>query len=187
VLNKDTNYIVSGLERSGTSMMMQVLQAGGIQIAYTDVRKPDINNPKGYYELEGGKIISRLMEGNYSLEPYRGKFIKITSYGLQFLPEGKYKIIYMERDIHEIIDSMSQMAKIEYDNRVTQMITKLNEYIKDTITKKHDTNTLFINYNEFIYDPDDDLVTICKFLNVDLDLNLMRSAIDKRLHRIKYD
>jgi hypothetical protein len=187
MLNKDTNYIVSGLERSGTSMMMQVLEAGGIKIIYDNSRLPDINNPKGYYELEGGKIISRLMEGDYSLEPYRGKFIKITSYGLQYLPDGKYKIIYMERDIHEIIESMSAMAKMEYDNRITQIISKLNDYIKDMITKRPNTNTLFINYNEFIYDPDDDLDTICKFLNVDLDTNLMRSAIDKRLHRIKYD
>jgi hypothetical protein len=185
MLKQDTNYIVSGLERSGTSLMMQVLVASGLETSYDDSRKADDSNPNGYFELEGGKIINNLMKGNYPLEDYRGKFIKITAYGLQYLPEGRYKIIYMERDMHEIVNSMSKMAGINYDNRLPQILTKLNDYIKDMITKKDNTNSIFINYNEFIRDPNADLETICKFLNVELDINIMKSVIDKKLYRIR--
>ncbi|HEC89870.1 MAG TPA: nucleotide pyrophosphatase, partial [Thermoplasmatales archaeon] len=108
-LNPEYNYIVSGLERSGTSMLMQALYAGGFPIAFDESRKPDENNPKGYFELEGGKIINRLMEGAFPFEKYRGIFIKITAYGLKFLPTGRYKVIYSERDIEEILDSMEKM------------------------------------------------------------------------------
>ena len=79
-------------------------------ISFDKSRKPDINNPKGYFELEGGKIINKLMEGIFPLELYKGEFIKITSYGLKYLPEGKYKIIYSERNIDEILDSMEKMT-----------------------------------------------------------------------------
>jgi hypothetical protein len=186
VLNSDTNYIVSGLERSGTSLMMQVLVAGGIPTSYNNDRKADENNPRGYFELEGGRIITKLMQGDYPLDTYKGKFIKITSYGLQYLPEGKYKIIYMERDIREIVESMSQMSGIQYDNRVSQNLMKLDDYVKDLITRKSNTNTIFVNYNKFVNEPDDDINTICKFLNVETDRNLMKSVIDRDLYRIRH-
>ena len=88
-LDKDINYIVSGLERSGTSMLMQILDAGDLPIGYDESRPADESNPKGYYELEGGKIINRLMDGTFPLEKYKGNFIKVTAYGLKFLPPGK--------------------------------------------------------------------------------------------------
>lgn len=61
MLNNEINYIVSGLECSGTSLMMQVLRKGGLPVTYDDWRVADENNPCGYYELEGGKLINRLM------------------------------------------------------------------------------------------------------------------------------
>ena len=88
--------IVSGLPRSGTSMMMRMLEAGGMAVVTDNTRKPDVDNPKGYYELEGGKIINKLIAGAFPLEEYRGIFIKITAYGIKFLPSGNYKIIYLQ-------------------------------------------------------------------------------------------
>lgn len=86
-LDNTINYIVSGLERSGTSMLMQILVAGGVSTSFdTESRPPDDNNPRGYFELEGGKIINRLMDGQFSLQSHLGEFIKITAYGLKFLP-----------------------------------------------------------------------------------------------------
>ena len=102
ILDKNINYIVSGLERSGTSMLMQILLAGGVPLAFDSTREIDQNNPKGYYELEGGKIISKLMDGTFPINEYKGNFIKITSYGIKYLPSGNYKIIYSERNIEEI-------------------------------------------------------------------------------------
>ena len=76
-LDENINYIVSGLERSGTSMLMQILLAGGVPVFFDRSRPIDENNPKGYYELEGGKIINKLMDGTFPLHEYKGKFIKI--------------------------------------------------------------------------------------------------------------
>ena len=67
-LDSSINYIASGIERSGTSLLMQILQAGGLPMAFDMAsRPPDDNNPRGYFELEGGKIISRLMNGTFPL------------------------------------------------------------------------------------------------------------------------
>jgi len=108
-LDSNINYIVSGLERSGTSMIMQILEAGDAPVAYDNFRLPDKYNPNGYYELENGKIISRIIKGTFLLHNYLGRFIKITAYGLKFLPKGKYKIIYLQRDIDEVLSSMEKM------------------------------------------------------------------------------
>ena len=70
-LDENINYIASGIERSGTSLLMQILEAGGLPMAFdTDSRPPDDNNPRGYFELEGGKIISRLMKNTFPLADY---------------------------------------------------------------------------------------------------------------------
>jgi hypothetical protein len=185
-LQEDTNYIVSGLERSGTSMMMQVLAAGGVPIAYTEVRKPDVHNPKGYYELEGGKIINRLIQGIFPFESYKGTFIKITAYGLSYLPQGFYKIIYMERNLEEVIDSMETMAQITDENReeTKQSFKKLNEkIIKDLQTKKH-TEVLFVNYNDFLKDPRSNIEKICQFIGpYHYDTPKMIAVVDNTLYR----
>ena len=117
-LDNTINYIASGLERSGTSLLMQILRAGGVSMAFdTESRPPDDNNLRGYFELEGGKIISRLMNGTLPFADYRGRFIKITAFGLKYLPPGKYRVIYTERNIEEVLDSMEKMAKIQDQNR----------------------------------------------------------------------
>ena len=86
-------YVVSGFMRTGTSMMMQILNAGTIPITFDTTSRPaDESNPKGYYELEGGKIINKLMDGTFPIEDYKGRFLKITAFGLRHLPPGKYKI-----------------------------------------------------------------------------------------------
>ena len=186
-LKTDTNYIVSGLERSGTSMLMQILVAGGVPASFdTESRPPDDNNPKGYFELEGGKIINRLMDGNLSLKSYAGQFIKITAYGLKFLPQGKYKIIYSQRNIEEILDSMERMAKVKDENRgdTREVFQKLNKMIIDIISLREDAEVLFVDYNEIISDPESQVKKIYSFLeNPEFDLEKMVASVDDTLYR----
>jgi len=185
-LDEKTNYIVSGLERSGTSLIMQILQAGNVPIAFDIKRQSDENNPKGYYELEGGKIINKLMDKTFPLEKYRGKFIKITAYGLKYLPPGNYKIIYTERNMEEILDSMEKMTGKKDENReeTKDVFTKLNNMIKKLITNRKDTEVLFINYNEIIPNPEQNIEKIAKFLGLsDKCLDEMIKSIDKSLYR----
>lgn len=185
-LRQDTNYIVSGLERSGTSMMMQVLSTGGIPIAYTDTRKPDEHNPKGYFELEGGKIINKIMQGVFPFETFRGRFIKITAYGLCYLPQGVYKVIYMERNLDEVLDSMEKMSQIIDEKRqeTKQSFKKLNEKIKKELQTKDNVDMLLINYNEILRDPQTNVQKICEFIGpYNYDTIKMVMAIDNQLYR----
>jgi hypothetical protein len=185
-LQEDVNYIVSGLERSGTSMMMQMLEAGGVPIAYSEARKPDVHNPKGYYELAGGKIINRLIQGNFPFGSYKGTFIKITAYGLSYLPKGFYKIIYMQRNLEEELDSMETMAQITDKNReeTKQSFQKLNEKImKDLQTKKH-TEVLFVNYNDVLKAPRTNIDRICQFIGpYRFEIPMMIAVVDNTLYR----
>ena len=186
-LDSKINYIVSGLERSGTSLLMQILHAGGMPTAFDDsLRQPDENNPKGYYELAGGKIINQLMEGTFDLEKYRGQFIKITSYGLRFLPPGKYKIIYSERNIKEILDSMEKMTGIKDKSReeTRKIFTKLNDLVKSTIIDREDIEVLLVNFNDIMADPETDIKKIHVFLELpDAVLDKMIKVVDKGLYR----
>ncbi len=188
-LDPSTSYIVSGIERSGTSMLMQMLSNGGIPVAFDEKRKPDQNNPKGYYELEGGKIINRLMEKTFPFEKYKGTFIKITAYGLKFLPPGNYKIIYSERNIEEILDSMEKMAEINDENReeTKQTFLKLNNMIKQIITKRADCNVLFVRYNDIIKNPGQEIQKIPPFLHTEkANIHAMIETVDQKLYRQRH-
>jgi hypothetical protein len=186
-LDKNVNYIVSGLERSGTSMLMQILDAGGFPSDFDQgSRPPDDDNPRGYFELEGGKIINKLMNKEFSFEPYKGKFIKITAYGLKFLPKGDYKIIYSQRNIEEILDSMEKMAKIQDKDREDTRIvfTKLNDMIISQIKEREDIAVLFVNYNEIVASPTENVTKIYDFLgSTEFDMERMIAAVDKSLYR----
>ncbi len=185
-LDTHTNYIVSGLERSGTSLLMQMLHAGNIPIGSDDLRPVDEHNPKGYFELEGGKIINRLMDKTFPLEKYRGIFIKITAYGLQFLPKGKYTIIYSERNLDEIMDSMEKMTGIKDQNReeTKETFRKLNELIKKQIRSREDMHVLFVNYNYMVSQPEQIVKKIVDFLGFpDVNVRGMVAVVDKNLYR----
>jgi len=186
-LDKNINYIVSGLERSGTSMLMQILHAGNVPVAFDEKSRPsDQNNPKGYFELEGGKIINHLMDGTFPFDQYKGKFIKITAYGLKYLPAGKYTIIYSERNIEEILDSMEKMAEIKDTDRkeTKDIFLKLNNMIKNLIKNREDINVLFVNYNKILTNPKSNVKSIQKFLQIpERDYIKMIEKVDKRLYR----
>jgi len=185
-LEQDVNYIVSGLERSGTSMLMQILHAGDLPCEFDESRKPDINNPKGYFELEGGKIISKLMDGSFPLEKFKGKVIKITAYGIKFLPPGKYKILYSERNMDEILDSMEKMAKIKDENReeTRQAFTGLNSMIKKQIMERDDIDYIFVDYNEIMSNPEVGIKKIHEYFEMpEENLEKMISVVDKNLYR----
>ena len=186
ILDQNVNYIISGLERSGTSMLMQILRAGDIPISHDNARPADESNPKGYYELAGGKIINKLMAGSFPIKNHQGKFIKVTSFGLKYLPPGKYKIIYSERNIEEILDSMEKMIGEKDPNREDTKISfvKLNNMIKNYVQSREDIDILFINYNNILSNPKENISKILKFLNAPESLlDKMIETVDKNLYR----
>jgi len=188
-MNEKTNYIVSGIERSGTSLMMQILKAGGLPIAYDDSREADKNNPKGYYELEKGKIINKLKNGDFPFDKYKGKFIKITAYGLKYLPKGKYEVIFMDRNIKEIIESTLKMASKEYEADKEDLrlaLIKLRNNILDEMRKRDDVKLILIShrglFNNGNYPSE---LNELRIYYPDLDIDKAKDVIDPKLYRNK--
>jgi hypothetical protein len=185
-LDNNLNYIVSGLERSGTSMLMQILHSGKIPVSFDESRPADSHNPRGYFELEGGKIINKIMNGTFPFERCRGSFIKITSYGLKYLPVGRYKIIYSERDIEEVLDSMEKMIGGRDDKRdeTRKSLLRLNNMIKREIHKREDIGVLTLSYNRIIKNPRNNMTKILDFLGLTydgVDVQKMIDAVDINL------
>ena len=95
--------VVSGLPRSGTSMMMQMLEAGGLEILTDGRRTADESNPHGYYELERVKTLEKSEDTSW-LTDARGKAVKIIAFLLRYLPENlNYKVIFVHRDMDEVL------------------------------------------------------------------------------------
>lgn len=177
-------YIVSGLPRSGTSMIMQILEAGGMPIATDRKREPDESNPKGYLEIES--IINKLKDNPDFVFNFKGKALKVIAYGLESLPHGNYYVIYVERNIEEILDSMEKMmdAKDEEREDTKKAFIKLNDKTKAEIIKREDIKVLFVNYNEILSSPKEHLSEISRFLHDrNLDLEKMIEVVDNRLYR----
>jgi hypothetical protein len=183
MLNKDTNYIVSGLVRSGTSLMMQMLHRGGLPVAFDDLRPADEHNPRGYYELAGGKIIIRLMDGEFDVQSYKGHIIKVTAYGIRFLPESKYKIIYMIRDIGEVLQSMRKMGAGIDGEKDRMLFSKLNHLTLELMVKRTDIEYLVVRYRNLIENPRKEIGEISAFLGASFDIDAAIGAVDTALYR----
>jgi hypothetical protein len=183
MLDGTINYIVSGLERSGTSVMMQMLHAGGLPMAYDDSRPPDEHNPRGYFELAGGKIINRLMDGTFDMAAHQGQIIKITAYGLKFLPKGKYKILYMQRNITEVMDSTERMGGKMDREKERPLLTKLNKMSLDLIASRDDIQYTTVNYRDVIDYPKKEMERVSTFLGEKFDIEQAVSAVDSSLYR----
>src|SRR5262245_12295550 len=103
----DAITIVSGLPRSGTSMMMSMLEAGGLGALTDGIRAADEDNPKGYYEFER---VKKIKQDTAWLADAKGRVVKMISQLLLDLPAAyQYRIIFMRRNIDEILASQKQM------------------------------------------------------------------------------
>jgi len=181
---REVNYIVSGLPRSGTSLVMQMLKKAGMSIATDGRRKPDDDNPKGYYEIDD--IIHKLKEDPKFIYNYTGRVTKVIAFGLQYLPKGNYKIIYIERDIEEVLDSMEKMAQI-YDHQRGQTrlsFSLLNKCSKNIMRDREDIDYIIINYNQLLEYPEDVINEISDFINLrNFKKDRMLDVIDVNLYR----
>src|SRR5512140_1358443 len=101
--------VVSGLPRSGTSMVMKMLEAGGVPILTDGLRTADEDNPKGYFEVERVKKLAQDTDRGW-LGEARGKGIKVISYLLKSLPPTfNYRVVFIRREIEEVLASQRKM------------------------------------------------------------------------------
>lgn len=188
----DDIIIVSGLPRSGTSMMMQMLAAGGMQVLTDNVRQADADNPKGYYELERVKT---LKDDPTALDTARGKACKVISLLLLDLPLDKsYKIIFMQRDLQEILASQRLMlqhrhktAASDAEADMEHIFTRHLRDIRAWLAQHPNMDVLYVDYNQALANPTACAQLVNRFLNHRLDLQRMLAAVDPSLYRNRSD
>jgi hypothetical protein len=185
--SKDSIIVVSGLPRSGTSMMMKMLNAGGIEPVTDNIRTADEDNPKGYYELEK---VKQLDKDNSWVGDCQGKVIKVISMLLKPLPSDQhYRIIFMRRKMQEILDSQKQMlVRRNQPNPVPdeKMAEMFNKHLKDVeafIEKQPNMECLYISYNDVLENPAANVERINEFLGGALQTSAMLEVVDAALHR----
>ena len=181
--------IVSGLPRSGTSMIMQMLNAGGANILTDHTRQSDDNNPKGYYEFEP---VKKLATDSRWLLDHSGKTVKIIAQLLPNIPvEQKYKIIFMERDMGEVLKSQQIMltgntqyaAPKGFPMGLADTFDKQLSKIIGWMDKQPNIEVLYLNYAEVIENPKVAADKMEEFLGLGLDIEKMSQAVDKKLYR----
>lgn len=191
--SKDNIIVVSGLPRSGTSMMMKMLEAGGLEILTDNLREADSNNPKGYYEFER---VKQLKDGDFDWLPDAiGKVVKIVTGLITFLPdEHNYKVVFMQRDLNEVLSSQKKMLgrlgkaddKIP-DDRMAKIYQEHLKQVNGWIDKQPNMEVLKVNYNTMVVDPVDSLKAINAFLGKKMDVETMADVVDKKLYRERKD
>lgn len=181
---EDQIVIVSGLPRSGTSLMMQMLNNGGMEILTDGKRVADQSNPKGFYEYEP---VMSIHKNNTWLKEAENKTLKVVAPLLKFLDSKyRYKVIFMTRDINEVIKSQQIMKGKDPE---TLSISLLDSYDKlfGTIelweNREPNVEMVYINYKDVIEDPTTAIDTVTSFIGIDLDKEAMVSAVDKKLYR----
>ena len=181
--------IVSGLPRSGTSAMMQMLAAGGLPLLTDGRRQPDDDNPNGYFELESVKTLAR---DTSFLDGASGKAVKIVHALLPQLPLGRdYRVILMRRDLDEIL--MSQRKMLDRHGRAGAALTdaqlkviyagQLQQVLRWLADPAHAIGTLEVDYGAMTCNPLETARAVKAFLGLQLDEHAMTAAVNPSLHR----
>jgi hypothetical protein len=181
--------VVSGLPRSGTSMMMKMLEAGGLPPLTDNIRTADEDNPKGYYEFER---VKQLPKGDVAWLPdAQGKVVKVIAALLPYLPGGyEYRVIFMQRAMSEVLASQRQMLirrgedpdKIP-DDVIAKLFEKHLKQVNEWVSQQPNVERLDVNYNEMLKNPQPFIEQINAFLGNHLDAVKMATVVDPALHR----
>jgi len=185
----DPVIVVSGLPRSGTSMAMRMLEAGGIPLLTDSLRVPDKDNPKGYFEIEKAKYLGVRNEKSW-LKKARGKAVKIVSHLLHELPDNNtYQVLFMNRDLIEVIYSQNKMLvrRGEFvrgnDETVKTLFEKHLSSLEQWFKQKPNFSVLNMDYAEVIANPQRESLKIESFLYPSIDPEAMASVVDPTLYR----
>ena len=180
--------VVSGLPRSGTSLMMQMLHAGGLPTLTDGVRTADDNNPHGYFEFDP---VKRLRSDNTWLPQARGHAVKIIHLLLRELRlDGslQYRIVFMQRPIDEVL--ASQRAMLQRDGKAgadAQLLKKAFAtqlaQLDTWLTTQANLEVMRVPYHQVVREPRSVAEALNTFLGLALDTAAMVRAVDPALHR----
>ena len=182
--------VVSGLPRSGTSMLMKMLDAGGMAIMTDSERIADIDNPKGYFEYERIKDLEKETDKSYVREG-RGQVLKVISFLIKDLPDDNdYRVIFMRRNLDEVLASQNKMIHRlgTEDSTAAEDAMKeayRNDIVRTRLLCKNRPNfeLIEVNYKNTIEDPEATAISVNAFVGGHLDEAAMREAVDGSLYR----
>jgi hypothetical protein len=179
--------VVSGIPRSGTSLMMSMLESGGIPVLADNVRVADVDNPRGYYEYEPVKA---LKTDSSWVPQSAGKAVKMVYLLVYDLPpDMEYRILFMHRKMNEVLASQrvmlerlgkptrvddGKMARL-FDNH----LVKFSAWVKE----RPNIRVLDVDYNKMVANPAPIAVEIGRFLGGGLDTAAMAATVDPSLYR----
>lgn len=186
--NRDYLTIVSGLPRSGTSMMMRMLDTGGLPALIDNVRVADEDNPGGYYEFEP---VKKTREDASWLRSSAGKVVKMVYRLLYDLPAGhSYRVIMMRRKLDEVIKSQEVMLERSgkaggklSDEKLKQMFADELAKVEKWMDERPHFKYIEIDYNEMVSDPVPLAARLNAFLDGGLDEQAMAGVVNPSLYR----
>ncbi|MCA9971645.1 MAG: sulfotransferase [Anaerolineales bacterium] len=181
--------VVSGLPRSGTSMLMKMLEAGGIPPVQDGIRTADEDNPKGYYEFER---VKQMDKGDTAwMANAQGKTVKVISALLQHMPsEYTYRVIFIRRNMPEILASQRKMLvrrnedpnKMD-DAEMARLFEKHVQKVESWLAQQPNISVLYVHYSDILANPLPNIAKINAFCGGGLDEEAMTEVVDPELYR----
>ncbi len=187
-MKNDSITVVSGLPRSGTSLMMQMLAAGGIPPLTDNLRAADESNPHGYFEFDP---VKRLRSDRSWLDQARGRAVKIIHVLVRELPadgQFNYRLLLMKRPIEEIL--ASQRAMLEREGKASadeatlaEIFQSQLEQLEQWLVAQPAFSFLAVDYHRVLKERLEIAREVNAFLQADLNLEAMAAAVDPVLYR----
>ena len=180
--------IVSGLPRSGTSMMMHMLEAGGMTVITDNQRTADVDNPQGYFEFEPAKTTK---DDPSWLDGAEGKVVKMVYKLLYDLPDRfQYRVLVMRRAMQEVLASQRKMLErlgkptdTVPDEKIGALLARQLREFDQWVRKQPNFTVLDVDYNQMVADPAPLIEKVNTFLGGGLDTVAMRSVVEPELYR----
>lgn len=187
--DKQVITVVSGLPRSGTSLMMKMLEAGGLPVMQDGIREADRDNPKGYYEFER---VKQMDKGDTAwVAEAQGKVVKIISALLKHMPpEYEYRVIFMRRHMKEVLASQRKMlvhrgedAEKMDDEKMGELFEKHMAQVFAWLGQQPNVRYIQVHYNDLLAEPVAYARQVDEFLDGRLDEQKMIEMVDPKLYR----
>lgn len=187
-MSRDFVTVVSGLPRSGTSMLMRMLDAGGVPALTDKVRRPDDDNPLGYYELE---VVKTLPSRPMWLDDAVGGAVKVVSALLERLPADRfYRVVFLQRDLTEVLASQRRMLEARgeptrgvEDDAMANLFRKHLASVLEKARGRREMSLLEVGHADVLASPATTAEVLDAFLGGGLDCQAMAAAVEPRLWR----
>jgi hypothetical protein len=184
--------VVSGLPRSGTSLAMQMIHAGGVEAVTDGQRASDEDNPRGYFEFER---VKQLRNDRTWLDGAEGKVVKVIHLLLTELPDDRpYRVVFMQRDLGEVVRSQATMLARSgraggqlAPERLMAVYAQQLAAVDAWLAARPYFQVLKVPYAQMVADPATHAAAVNRFLGGTLDETGMRAAVDPSLHRNRTD